>query len=554
MALRLRRGTDAQRQLITPTEGELIYVTDTTELYVGDGTTQGGVRITGEVVNTITALNDVDAALSQDGDILQYDSATGDWVAGELPIGDLSNVDTVSTPPTDGSILNYDADSQSWVVGSPLGADSSLGGLNNVSERADTASTLDFLTYSYEADEWGPTDITDLTFKINIRASDSSLLLDSDNDQFNGNVVGDVTGNLTGIVTGNVVQPGTDDVIVDANNGQIFASVFGTFDGDVTGSVFADDSALMIDGVNAKVVGPIDTNSFNLTGDAIISGGVFASTLQGDLTGDVTGDAAGDHTGTFTGSINATGTFDGDVTGSVFADNSTAVIDGVTGDVVGNVINASVISDNIRGGDVRVGGTLSNSVQALGTNDLLLSTETDTNLVIVPRNVRIGGTTATIPDTTLNVFNDTQNVFAAVLNHASDSSNSVAFAVQKARGNKAAPTAVQSGDILGAFIPRGYNGSSYANAGGIRTVANGSPSTNNVPAQVEIITFNSSGVPSAKLTVQDSGTTEFAGPAQLVSLTTTERDALTAANGMMIYNETTNKVQARAGGSWVDLH
>ena len=42
MALRLRRGTDAQRQLVTPLDGELVYTTDTKKLYVGDGTTAGG--------------------------------------------------------------------------------------------------------------------------------------------------------------------------------------------------------------------------------------------------------------------------------------------------------------------------------------------------------------------------------------------------------------------------------------------------------------------------------------------------------------------------------
>jgi hypothetical protein len=35
MALRLRRGTNAQRQTITPVEGELLFTTDTQQLYVG---------------------------------------------------------------------------------------------------------------------------------------------------------------------------------------------------------------------------------------------------------------------------------------------------------------------------------------------------------------------------------------------------------------------------------------------------------------------------------------------------------------------------------------
>jgi len=37
-------------------------------------------------------------------------------------------------------------------------------------------------------------------------------------------------------------------------------------------------------------------------------------------------------------------------------------------------------------------------------------------------------------------------------------------------------------------------------------------------------------------------------------LTTTQRDALTATNGLMIYNTTDNKFQGYANGAWVDLH
>lgn len=45
MALKIRRGTDLQRQSITPSEGELLYTIDTKKLFVGDGSTQGGTKV-----------------------------------------------------------------------------------------------------------------------------------------------------------------------------------------------------------------------------------------------------------------------------------------------------------------------------------------------------------------------------------------------------------------------------------------------------------------------------------------------------------------------------
>src|SRR6056300_1693316 len=84
MAFRLRRGTDAERQLITPVEGELIYVTDTKAIYVGDGTTVGGVLVTNEsVINELSELNDVDSNMSpSSGDILSYDGTKWSTISG----------------------------------------------------------------------------------------------------------------------------------------------------------------------------------------------------------------------------------------------------------------------------------------------------------------------------------------------------------------------------------------------------------------------------------------------------------------------------------------
>ena len=40
---------------------------------------------------------------------------------------------------------------------------------------------------------------------------------------------------------------------------------------------------------------------------------------------------------------------------------------------------------------------------------------------------------------------------------------------------------------------------------------------------------------------------------RVANMTTTERNALTAQNGMVIYNSTTNKMQAYENNSWVDM-
>lgn len=48
--------------------------------------------------------------------------------------------------------------------------------------------------------------------------------------------------------------------------------------------------------------------------------------------------------------------------------------------------------------------------------------------------------------------------------------------------------------------------------------------------------------------------TGTAGAMKLNTVTTTQRNALTAANGMVVYNSTTSKIEAYAGGAWVQLH
>jgi hypothetical protein len=135
MALRLRRGTDAQRLTLdgvsipVPAEGEIIYTTDTKKLYVGDGTTVGGVAV--DVANSdlnIDDLSDVDTTsaghIPNDGEALVWDQGMSHWMPGDATIlsdksiNALQDVDTTSNTPTVGQVLKYDG--AGWVNGTDV--------------------------------------------------------------------------------------------------------------------------------------------------------------------------------------------------------------------------------------------------------------------------------------------------------------------------------------------------------------------------------------------------------------------------------------------------
>jgi len=74
----------------------------------------------------------------------------------------------------------------------------------------------------------------------------------------------------------------TGDVI-----GTVTGTVYGVVQGDVNGSIYADDSTLLIDGINGKIVGPFEGSISKLVGDVqqIVGPGVISlDTLHTELT------------------------------------------------------------------------------------------------------------------------------------------------------------------------------------------------------------------------------------------------------------------------------
>lgn len=53
--IQIKRGVEANRTSITPAAGELIFITDTNKVYVGDGTTAGGIAVDTSGISTAKA-------------------------------------------------------------------------------------------------------------------------------------------------------------------------------------------------------------------------------------------------------------------------------------------------------------------------------------------------------------------------------------------------------------------------------------------------------------------------------------------------------------------
>jgi len=78
MPFLVRRGTDSQRLTITPAQGEIIYTTDTKNVFVGDGTTLGGNQITGTFAGGTLSSNLNTSTFSiTNGSSLSINGATG---------------------------------------------------------------------------------------------------------------------------------------------------------------------------------------------------------------------------------------------------------------------------------------------------------------------------------------------------------------------------------------------------------------------------------------------------------------------------------------------
>ena len=103
MPLQFRRGTNAERLTITPGVGEPSWTTNTNLLYVGDGTTVGGIRIELPLPSTATFATLTVTNLHFTGDPVGLDQTTA-WTGTVAS----SQITSVSTSKVTGlSVIGY---------------------------------------------------------------------------------------------------------------------------------------------------------------------------------------------------------------------------------------------------------------------------------------------------------------------------------------------------------------------------------------------------------------------------------------------------------------
>jgi len=226
MALRLRRGTEAER-IITPEQGELLYVTDTKKVYVGDGATPGGILV-GPVDSSVLA--DTTPQLGGNLDL------NGSNIIGTGNINITGNITATGT-------IN---------LGDGAEDNINVGGLINSSL---TPAIDDSYNLGTSAKQWANVWSTQVNVDTTLAVGSQIIKLSS----------GSADSNL---------------VLWDAETDTISASVVlaSTFEGNLVGSVFSDDSStVLVDGINSV----LSNGRLTLRGDVI----------EGAVSGDISLDS-----------------------------------------------------------------------------------------------------------------------------------------------------------------------------------------------------------------------------------------------------------------------
>jgi len=208
----------------------------------------------------------------------------------------------------------------------------------------------------------------------------------------------------------------------------------------------------------------------------------------------------------------------GDVVGPASAtDNAVVRFDSTTGKLIQNSGVTIDDSDNVTlTGNITIDSDSAGIVFG-DEQDATLKWDNTNDIVALNEDLEIerlgiGSHDFSFEGTKLIAENDGDHSVGLFISHNSLGDNRAGgLLMGMSRGTKASPSAVVSGDRLGYFLARGYDGSAWQHPAGINYISEGTISSGNVPCKVEFLTGSNSSNRSARLTISSSGTITTTG-------------------------------------------
>lgn len=386
MPLQIRRGTEAERQILAtpPQQGELVYITDSEQLYIGDGTSL--LRD----ITPVTGYTDENAL---------------DYIGSVLDAG----------PHTGISFAHSDAGNSISATISPTQSLTTLTVSGNTSLGTTTVDGALSVTGKLTAD-----------FNGSISGDDSTILVDGVDNKIN----------LDGTVKGNIIPDTTEAYDIGSSSLKFK-------------DLYLSGTSLHLGNAQVTATGA----AINLPAGSTVGGVTIMSGSESVIS---------------------------DIQGSVFADDSSLLVDAVSASIVGNVNNEITTAEDLNAGVVVLSGQ--------GTT----------------------GQKAGIKITTDGNADDNYDLFT--VNCSQNEVIGPAMVFERSRDSSGTPVSVNSGDeIMGMFF-FGYDSDDASiPAASIQVTAEGTIASGAVPAKFEIFTANAGGTATLGLGIDSSQLLSVAG-------------------------------------------
>ena len=638
MALQLRRGTNAERAAETFAVGELIYTTDTKQIYVGDGSTQGGVLVSSSAGSS-------PASLTQNLSLNGFNiSGTGN-ISATAFVGDGSGLTGIASGAGVEEGQEYAIDIQGNVRGddTTVLVDAALGRVS--ADHYGDGSNLTGITLNQLTN----VDTTGVTTDSVLKYDGAEWVIGTDDNSGGGGGAGVSAGETYVInIQGDVIAEDSTVVFDAANNtldnlvSVTATSLEGTLTGDVKGSVFGDDSTVLVDGVNnglsafrasmdflaTRYIEPADgftsvtfqpveggtSNAINVNSEDAAGVINVKQLSDNDLSGNtgtlgVLNFTRDDSNGATTfGAVNVTKDFMQivhDTAGSYTASKSIFNKDGL----IGLGTNAPAAKLDVQG-EIKVGSLTTAERDALtGANGMMLYNSTNGAFQVYENGAWVamrdgtggggGGASSftnigiSADDSTIRLINEGESVGilgGTAITTASDAEGNITitgvaqdFAFSSITGTPTtlagygitdaatsaqgtlADSAVQpatlgnftfTSSVLDSSDSSGITVTPAVTISSDLTVENDLVVTNTVTADRFVSTGTETPEISASANLNltaGNAVVVTNSPLRMASFTTTERNALAAQNGDIVYNTTDNKFQGYENGAWANL-